>query len=131
MRSATPSLRHNFLWTLSGNLVYATCLWGMLVVLTKLGSPGVVGRFSLAAAVATPVFMFANLQLRAVLVAVYGLELGAAFLEVAVDGRETSIQVTGFVSPPALHRANRSYITLFVNFYNIKTPVTYCICNYI
>lgn len=61
------SLRRNFLWTLSGNVVYAACMWGILSVLTKLGSPETVGRFSLASAVATPVIMFANLQLRPIL----------------------------------------------------------------
>jgi len=58
-----------------------------------------------------------NDRLRDVLVAVYGLEIGAALLEIATGDQETvpSIQVTGFVSPPSLHRANRTYITLFVN----------------
>ncbi len=68
MIEGVPSLRRNFLWTFSGNAVYAACLWGVLVVLTKLGSTGVVGRFALASAVATPIFVFANLQLRAVMV---------------------------------------------------------------
>lgn len=59
-------------------------------------------------------------RLRDVLVAVYGLETGAALLEIAAastdDQHPTSdIQVTGFVSPPSLHRANRTFITLFVN----------------
>jgi DNA mismatch repair protein MutL len=63
-------------------------------------------------------------NLRDVLVAVYGLETGAAVLEIVpnaqppVPGLEhplSSIQVTGFASPPSLHRANRGYITLFVN----------------
>jgi DNA mismatch repair protein MutL len=63
-----------------------------------------------------------NDRLRDVLVAVYGLEMGAAFLEIGPDeiGRDAprpgpGIRVTGFVSPPSLHRANRTYITLFVN----------------
>jgi len=58
-----------------------------------------------------------NDRLRDVLVAVYGLEVGAALLEVIPDDEHpaSSIQVTGFVSPPSLHRANRGYITLFVN----------------
>jgi DNA mismatch repair protein MutL len=69
-----------------------------------------------------------NGQLRDVLVAVYGLELGAAFLEVVSDERETSIQVAGFVSPPTLHRANRSYITLFVNGRWVQdTRLTYAV----
>ena len=56
-------------------------------------------------------------SLRDVLVAVYGLEIGAALLEIPpVDPRPASeILVTGFASPPSLHRANRGYITLFVN----------------
>lgn len=68
MTDGVPTLRRNFIWTFSGNVVYAACLWGMLAALTKLGSPGVVGRFALASAIATPIFMFANLQLRSVYV---------------------------------------------------------------
>ena len=60
------SLRKNFAWTLAGNVVYAGCQWGMLIVLAKLGSPEMVGQFALGLAVTGPVFMFANLQLRAV-----------------------------------------------------------------
>ena len=70
-----------------------------------------------------------NDRLRDVLVAVYGLEVGAALLEILPDAPLQSqianqqisespisnIQVTGFVSPPSLHRANRGFITLFVN----------------
>jgi DNA mismatch repair protein MutL len=56
-------------------------------------------------------------RLRDVLVAVYGLEVGAALLEITPDDLPpaSDIQVTGFASPPSLHRANRGYITLFVN----------------
>jgi DNA mismatch repair protein MutL len=62
-------------------------------------------------------------RLRDVLVAVYGLEIGAALLEIEIEIEiapdaqrpAPSIQVAGFVSPLSLHRANRSYITLFVN----------------
>jgi len=58
-----------------------------------------------------------NDRLRDVLVAVYGLEVGAALLEIIPSDKlpASSIHVTGFVSPPSLHRANRGYITLFVN----------------
>jgi O-antigen/teichoic acid export membrane protein len=58
------SLRHNFSWTFVGNFVYAACQWGMLVVLAKLGSPEKVGQFTLGLAIATPVIMLTNLQLR-------------------------------------------------------------------
>jgi O-antigen/teichoic acid export membrane protein len=61
-----PTLRANFAWTLAGNAVYAGCQWGMLSVLAKLGSPSIVGQFTLGLAICAPVFMFTNLQLRAV-----------------------------------------------------------------
>jgi O-antigen/teichoic acid export membrane protein len=63
---APLSLRRNFSWTLLGNVVYAACQWGMLVVLAKLGSPKMVGQFALGLAVAAPVVIFANLALRPV-----------------------------------------------------------------
>lgn len=70
-RGAAPpaverSLRLNVSWTFAGNVIYAACQWGMLIVLAKLGSPEMLGRFALALAVTAPVFMFTNLQLRAV-----------------------------------------------------------------
>jgi O-antigen/teichoic acid export membrane protein len=61
-----PSLQNNFAWTFAGNVLYAGCQWGMLSVLAKLGSPSIVGQFTLGLAVSAPVFMFTNLQLRAV-----------------------------------------------------------------
>jgi O-antigen/teichoic acid export membrane protein len=60
------SLRSNFSWTLAGNVVYAGCQWGMLVVLAKFGSPEKVGQFALGLAVTAPIIMFSNLQLRAI-----------------------------------------------------------------
>jgi len=63
---ATPSLRSNFKWTFTGNVVYAACQWGMLSVLAKAGNAAIVGQFALGLAIAAPVFMFSNLQLRAV-----------------------------------------------------------------
>ena len=65
-----------------------------------------------------------------VLVKVYGLEMAREMLAVEMkdEGRTTnddvpsafvlrpsSIVVTGYIGAPALHRGNRSYITLFVN----------------
>lgn len=61
------SLETNFSWTFAGNVVYAGCQWGMLVVLAKLGSPEIVGQFALGLAVTAPVIMLSNLQLRGVL----------------------------------------------------------------
>lgn len=60
---AALSLRANFSWTFAGNVIYAACQWGMLVVLAKLGNPEMVGEFGLALAITGPIFMFANLRL--------------------------------------------------------------------
>src|SRR5689334_8730460 len=64
--SKALTLRRNFSWTFIGNAVYAGCQWGMLVVLAKLGSPEMVGQFTLGLAVTAPIIMFTNLQLRSV-----------------------------------------------------------------
>jgi len=60
------SLRVNFAWNLVGHGVYGACQWGMLIALAKLGSPEIVGRFTLGLALCAPVVMFANLHLRAI-----------------------------------------------------------------
>jgi O-antigen/teichoic acid export membrane protein len=62
----TPSLKKNFVWTFLGNATYAGSQWGILVVLSKLRSASDLGIFVYALALATPTFMFANLQLRAI-----------------------------------------------------------------
>jgi O-antigen/teichoic acid export membrane protein len=58
------SLRANFAWSLIGNVIYAACQWGILVVLAKFGTPELVGEFALALAVTAPVMIFASLSLR-------------------------------------------------------------------
>lgn len=58
------SLRANVAWTVCGNVVYAFAQWGMLASISKLGSPYMVGQFALGLAVAAPVYMFTNMQLR-------------------------------------------------------------------
>jgi O-antigen/teichoic acid export membrane protein len=77
-RSAIPSLRANFAWTFAGNVLYGACQWGMLSVLAKLGNASIVGQFTLGLAVAAPVFMFTNLQLRAVQATDVSAETGFA-----------------------------------------------------
>lgn len=77
-RRAIPSLRANFAWTLAGNLLYGICQWGMLSVLAKMGNTSIVGQFTLGLAVSAPVFMFTNLQLRAVQATDVNVEHGFA-----------------------------------------------------
>ena len=49
-----------------------------------------------------------NGRLRDVLIAVYGLEIGAAVIGILPSGQpESSIHVSGLVSPPSLNRSNR------------------------
>jgi O-antigen/teichoic acid export membrane protein len=62
----TPRLIANTAWSFTGNTVYAICQWAMLVLLARLGNPQMVGHFALGLAIAAPVFLFANLQLRAI-----------------------------------------------------------------
>ena len=62
------SLRRNFSWIVSGNAVCAASLWGMVVLLTRLGSVEMVGQVMLAFAVCAPVTALAKLGLCGVLV---------------------------------------------------------------
>ncbi|MBN1658337.1 MAG: DNA mismatch repair endonuclease MutL [Anaerolineae bacterium] len=55
-----------------------------------------------------------------VLIAIHGLEVAGDMLPLeepagTVPGEERMVTVTGYTGVPSLHRANRSYITLFVN----------------
>jgi len=50
---------------------------------------------------------------REVLAALYGVEVGRQMLEVLAE--EPELRITGFISPPALTRANRREIVFFVN----------------
>ena len=52
---------------------------------------------------------------REALLAVYGPQAATAMLEIQEENPETGYQVDGFVSAPSLSRANRSYMTFFVN----------------
>ncbi|MEK7807268.1 MAG: DNA mismatch repair endonuclease MutL, partial [Chloroflexota bacterium] len=62
-------------------------------------------------ALATP----GNGKPRETLLAVYSAEAAKGMLEVHGQDPETGYRVDGFVSAPALHRANRSYMTFYVN----------------
>ncbi|MEM1115317.1 MAG: lipopolysaccharide biosynthesis protein [Bacteroidota bacterium] len=53
-------------WTLAGNAILAGSKWGVLAVLAKLTTTEDVGTFALGLAVAAPVFMLTDLQLRSV-----------------------------------------------------------------
>ncbi len=68
-------------------------------------------RFSLTADGRETFQSAGNGRLGDVLIAVYGLEVAEKMLPVI----EAEEMVTGYVGTPALHRANRAYVTLYVN----------------
>jgi len=58
-------IRENMAWTLFGNAIYMGCQWGVLVTAVKLGTPEMVGQLSLGYAICAPIFLLAQLRLRA------------------------------------------------------------------
>ena len=68
VRSLVPlSLKRNVSYMLLGNIIYALSQWGIIMVLAKLGSPKMVGGFTLGLAVTAPIILIFDLQLRSVL----------------------------------------------------------------
>lgn len=67
MKLKDKSLLQNFSWTFIGSLVYSLSQWLLVVILAKLGSPEVVGQFTLGLAITAPVILFSNMQLRNIL----------------------------------------------------------------
>jgi O-antigen/teichoic acid export membrane protein len=61
---ATPSLGHNFVWTLGANGLYAACQWGVLVSVARLTTPEQTGDLIFGLSVTAPVMLLAGLQLR-------------------------------------------------------------------
>jgi len=64
MTSQPLSLRLNFSWNLIGNIIYAACQWGILIVFTKLTNVEMVGHFALGLAITAPVILFSQMGLR-------------------------------------------------------------------
>lgn len=60
----TLSLPGNAAWATVGNLATTGGQWLILILLAKLGSPSLLGRYALGIAVTGPVMLLANLQLR-------------------------------------------------------------------
>lgn len=60
------SLGANISWVFIGNILYSAFQWGMIVVLAQMGTPEMVGQFTLGFAVTAPIILFASLRLRLV-----------------------------------------------------------------
>lgn len=67
VRRRALSGRVNFTWNLAGKVAYAGSKAFLLVLIAKLGTPEMVGQYSLAFAMTAPMFMLADLDLRSVL----------------------------------------------------------------
>ena len=52
---------------------------------------------------------------RETLLELYGAEVAAGMLEVSGEDPESGYRVDGFISPPSVNRANRTYMTFFIN----------------
>jgi DNA mismatch repair protein MutL len=52
---------------------------------------------------------------RETLLELYGADVAASMLEVSGEDPETGYRVDGFISPPGVNRANRTYMTFFIN----------------
>jgi O-antigen/teichoic acid export membrane protein len=66
-QSERSSLCADFSWTFVGNAVYAAGQFAMLMLLTKLVRPELVGQYALGLALVYPVMMLTNMQLRSVM----------------------------------------------------------------
>src|SRR5579859_8306947 len=62
-----PSLCADFSWMFVGNAFYAAGQFAILVLLTKLVRPELVGQYALGLAWVYPVMMLTNMQLRSVM----------------------------------------------------------------
>lgn len=58
-------MRTNSLWMAIGSSIYALCQWAILACIAKMGTPVVVGQWSLAFAITAPIMLMLNLNLRA------------------------------------------------------------------
>jgi len=61
------SLCADFSWTFVGNAIYAAGQFAILILLTKMVRPELVGQYALGLALVYPVMMLANMQLRSVM----------------------------------------------------------------
>lgn len=62
------SLRINLAWSALAQILASGLNWASMIVLARLGTPELVGEYSLAVAIATPVMAFAHLNLRSILI---------------------------------------------------------------
>ncbi|WP_052345901.1 lipopolysaccharide biosynthesis protein [Paucisalibacillus sp. EB02] len=62
------SLKTNMTWTLAGTIIYSLTQWLLLIVIAKLGTPEMVGKYALGLAVTAPIIMLTEMRLRLTLI---------------------------------------------------------------
>ncbi|MGQ0516278.1 oligosaccharide flippase family protein, partial [Bacillus sp. D-CC] len=63
---APLTLKRNFLYTASANLIYAFSQWLIILLIAKLGNVEMVGQYSLGLSITAPIFLFLNMNLRSI-----------------------------------------------------------------
>jgi len=66
MKDQSLPFRTNLIWAITGNVIYAVCQWGMLLLIAKLSTATAMGLFALGLAISSPIIMMAGLGLRSV-----------------------------------------------------------------
>lgn len=64
----TDTFKNNAIWNTTGSLTYALSQWLIIVVIAKIGTPEMVGEYSLALAITAPITMFLGGKLRLIYV---------------------------------------------------------------
>jgi len=64
MNSTKPTMRKNIFFATLANIFFALTQWGILIVLTRVGTPEDVGSLTVITALVTPIFMLANMDMR-------------------------------------------------------------------
>src|SRR5699024_9823248 len=62
------TLKQNSIWNVVGSMIYALTQWGLLITIARYSNPELVGVFTLGLAIAAPMLLFFNLNLRIALV---------------------------------------------------------------
>ncbi len=60
------SLRSNSIWNIVASVSYSLTQWGILIVIAKLGSPEMVGIFTLALAITAPIILLFRFDLQSI-----------------------------------------------------------------
>ena len=107
------SLRRNFSWSLAGNVVGSVCTAALMVVLSKLASPGAVGQYVIACAIINPAITLANLNLRATQVTdVKGEYRLGHYLALRLVTTTLFMLAILVLSIPSLHTRGLKYVAL-------------------